>query len=78
MRKLTLATLGLVMLTTVGGCMDARLGKFDPLATPAYSGQERGDLIARNIEFEWKQINDDVDTLLMLRPVGQLTIWHLR
>lgn len=78
MSKLTLAMFGLVMLVTAGGCMESRLGKFDPLATPAYSGSERGDMIARNMEMEWKEINDDVDSLLLLRPVGQLTIWHVR
>jgi hypothetical protein len=47
-------------------------------ATPAYSGSERGQLIARNWEFEGKQINDDIDSILLLRPAGRLTIWHIR
>lgn len=57
----------LVVLTSVG-CT----------ATPAYSGKERGQLISRNINYEGAQISDDVDTLLLLRPAGRLTIWNLR
>ena len=47
-------------------------------ATPAYSGAERGQLIARNWGFEGKQINDDIDSILLLRPAGRLSIWHIR
>ena len=47
-------------------------------ATPAYSGHERAQMIARNMNFEGKQINDDIDSLLLLRPAGRLTIWHIR
>ena len=47
-------------------------------ATPAYSAHERWQLISRNWAFEWKQVQDDVDHLLMLRPSSNLTIWHIR
>ena len=47
-------------------------------ATPAYSAHERGQLIARNWDFEWKQAQDDIDHLLLLRPASRLTIWHIR
>ena len=47
-------------------------------ATPAYSGHERFQMIARNINFEGAQIEDDIDSLLLLRPAGRLTIWHIR
>ena len=47
-------------------------------ATPAYSGRERSQMIARNWGFEAKQINDDIDHILLLRPAGRLTIWHIR
>ena len=47
-------------------------------ATPAYSGHERMQLIARNWDIEAKQINDDIDSLLLLRPVGHMSIWHTR
>ena len=47
-------------------------------ATPAYSANERGQMIARNWGFEAKQINDDIDAILLLRPASRLTIWHIR
>jgi len=47
-------------------------------ATPAYSGHERFQMITRNWNFEGKQINDDIDVLLLLRPASRLTIWHVR
>ena len=47
-------------------------------ATPAYSGRERSQMIARNWDFEAHQINDDIDSLLLLRPASRLTIWHIR
>ena len=53
---LTLAGLAL----TVGGC--ARPGEFG--WTPAYTAKERGDLIARNWDYEGKQLMDDVDSAL--------------
>lgn len=78
MSKLTLAVVACGSMFLAGGCMDARIGKVDPFATPAYSGVERGEMIARNIELEWRMINDDVDSILLLRPVSGLTIWHVR
>ena len=54
-------------LMTSGGC-----------ATPAYSGHERFQMISRNINFEGAQAMDDMDSLLLLRPAGRLTIWHIR
>ena len=57
--------------------MDERIDKVDPFATPAYSGTERGDMIARNVEMEWKQMNDDIDHILLLRPMSMLTIWNV-
>lgn len=47
-------------------------------ATPAYSGKERGRLIARNWGYQARQINDDVDHLLLLRGGGNLTIWNVK
>ena len=46
-------------------------------STPAYSLQERGQMIARNWDYEGKQINDDIDMALMLRPMSHLTIWNV-
>lgn len=47
-------------------------------ATPAYSGRERGRMIARNWDYEFKQMNDDIDHVLMLRGAGNLTIWNVQ
>lgn len=59
---------------TLSGC--ARPGEFG--YTPAYTTEERAQQIARNWDFEGKQISDDVDHLLLLRPVTNLSIWNLR
>ena len=45
---------------------------------PAYSADERGKQIARNWDYEGKQIVEDVDHILLLRPMGHLTQWNLR
>ena len=47
-------------------------------ATPAYSGRERGRLIARNWGYQGRQINDDIDHLLLLRAGGNLTKWNVK
>jgi hypothetical protein len=47
-------------------------------ATPAYSSRERGQLIGRNWGYEWAQLQDDTDSLFLLRPAGHMTIWHVR
>ena len=41
--------------------------------TPAYTDKERGQQIARNWDWEGKQVIDDVDHVMLLRPMGQLT-----
>jgi hypothetical protein len=46
--------------------------------TPAYTLKERQQLILRNWDYEGKQINDDIDNALMLRPVSHLTIWNVQ
>lgn len=78
MKQLALAIVLFSMVVVAGGCMDARIGKVDPFATPAYSGTERGEMIARNMEVEWKMVNDDIDHLLLLRPVSSLSAWNIR
>ena len=47
-------------------------------ATPAYSGHERWQIISRNWSWEAKMINDDIDSLLLLRPMSRLSVWHIR
>ena len=46
--------------------------------SPAYSGEERHKMIARNWDYEGKQIFDDIDAALLLRPMSHLTLWNLR
>ena len=52
---------------TSGGC-----------ETVAYSSAERAALIGRTWDIERRQINDDIDSALLLRPPSQLSIWHVR
>jgi hypothetical protein len=60
-------------------------------ATPAYSGGlpsakfpeerftgEHSNMYARNWMFEFKQMSDDWDSILLLDPVGRLSKWNLR
>jgi hypothetical protein len=47
-------------------------------ATPAYSSHERWQMITRNWGFEYRQMQDDIDHTLLLRPASRLTIWHIR
>ena len=58
----------------LNGC--ARPGEFG--WTPAYTTRERGQIIARNWDFEGKQTQDDIDHALLLRPSSRLTIWNIR
>lgn len=78
MSKLTLGLIGAFSAVLAGGCMDARIGKVDPFALPAHSGRERGEMIATNMEMDWKMMNDDIDHVLLLRPMSQLSIWNVR
>ena len=47
-------------------------------STPAYSAQERGQLIWRNMNYQGAQAMDDIDSALLLRPSSRLTIWNVR
>lgn len=44
----------------------------------AYTLEERNRQIARNWDWEGKQLVDDIDHALLLRPLGHLTQWNLR
>jgi hypothetical protein len=35
-------------------------------------------MIARNWDMEGKMTQDDIDNLLLLRPMSQLTTWHVK
>jgi hypothetical protein len=64
--------LGAAIVTT--GC--ARPGEIG--WSPAYTGDERGKIIARNWDYEGKQIVDDFDHFMLLQPATRLTIWNVQ
>ena len=71
----TFAVLSLLVVTSVlAGC--ARPNEIG--YTPAYTTQERGDQVARNWDYEGKQLQDDIDHVLLLRPASHLTIWNVQ
>jgi hypothetical protein len=76
MRKLLPVALLAVIGSSLGGGGCAR--PFEIGWTPAYSAGERFNMIARNWDYEGKQTQDDMDSLLLLRPASRLTIWHVR
>ena len=47
-------------------------------ATPAYSSTERYQQIYRAWDYEGKQLMEDIDTVLLLRPTGHLTKWDIQ
>ncbi len=48
-------------------------------ATPGLSPHERDQLIARNMDYDGKQIIDDIDRdVLFLRPASHMTIWNVQ
>ena len=44
-------------------------------STPTLSRSERFTRISRNWSLEYQMINDDIDSILLLRPVSGLTQW---
>lgn len=78
MKTLSYMALLLGVVALGAGCAEERFGDFDPLATPAYSGVERGDLIAHSVHTDWQEAQDDIDEVLLLRPSSQMTIWNVR
>jgi len=67
MKSLLVGLLVAIGASSLGGC-----------ATPAYSAHERWQMIGRNWGYEWRQAQDDMDSALLLRPSGTLTLWHVR
>ena len=64
----------LLLLGIVAGSMWFSAG----CATPAYSPDERQAQINRNIDFEGKQMIDDIDSAIFMRPATHMTVWNLR
>ena len=69
------ALLGLLAMSALGGGC-AR--PFEIGWTPAYSGRERHQLIARNWDYDGKQMVDDFDSVMLFRPASRMTIWNVR
>ena len=69
------ALLSLVTVASlVGGCARPwELGY-----TPAYTNKERDQQIARNWDYEGKQLVDDWDSFWLLRPASSLTLWNVQ
>jgi hypothetical protein len=67
MKKLALLCLTMTGLFMATGC-----------ETPVLSSRERSQQISRNMGLEWQMLQDDVDHLLLLRPVSTLTRWNVR
>lgn len=78
MKTLALSALLLGMMVLGVGCAQTELGRNEFGATPAYSGRERLNLIAQSWDTDWKEAQDDIDDVLLLRPASQMTIWHVR
>lgn len=71
----------LAMLAMVGGLGLISVGCARPFEvgyTPAYTTSERVNMIARNWDMEGKQMQDDIDSALLLRPMGRMSIWNVR
>ena len=74
MKKLALGFVLAGSLLVIGGC--ARPGEIG--WSPAHSARERHQMIARNWDYEGKQLVEDIDHALLLRPASKLTIWNVR
>ena len=47
-------------------------------STPTLSREERFTRISRNWSLEYQMMNDDIDSVLLLRPVSGLTEWTVQ
>ena len=64
----------LLLIGIVAGAMSFSAG----CATPAYTPDERQAQINRNIDYEGKQMIDDIDSAIFMRPATHMTVWNLR
>jgi len=69
MKSLALLVVLVGLMSMAGGCL---------FATPAYSAEERTRLIDRTTGYNWAQAQDDWDSLWLLRPPSNMTIWNVR
>jgi hypothetical protein len=78
MKKLALSALLLTTVMFGSGCAQYELGRNEFGSTPAYSLRERGSHFGRMVDIDLKEVNDDIDEILMLRPASMLSVWHVR
>ncbi len=64
----------LALLLVLAGSICAASG----CATPAYSFEERQRLASRTSNYEWAQLQEDVDHALLRYPPSRMTIWNVR
>jgi hypothetical protein len=78
MKKLAFLALAVTSLSLSTGCSKTYRLENDFGSTPAYSSRERWQRIQRGWDYDIKEMNDDVDTVLMLGQPSHLTIWNIR
>jgi hypothetical protein len=71
--KKCVVLVGLLALSAFGCARPFEIGW-----SPAYTARERHQMIARNWDYEGKQLVDDFDSAMLLRPSSRLTIWNVR
>ena len=74
-RHLALAGLAVAGLGLAQGCTRSFAPEFG--STPAFSTKERFARISRNVGLEAEMANDDIDRVLLLRPVTGLSQWNV-
>jgi len=74
----TISLLILAMALGSVGCAKNYKLENDWGSTPGYSSTERYQQIYRTWDYEGKQLNDDVDHVLLLRPSDKLTLWNVQ
>ena len=76
MKKHLIIAIGLTALA--GGCTHTYQLDNDWLATPAYSSRERFQQWQRASDLNWREMNEDIDNVLLLNPPSRMTIWDIR
>ena len=78
MSKLAVLALAVLSLGLPTGCSKTYRLNSDFGSTPAYSSRERWQRIQRGWDYDFKQMNDDIDTVLLLGEPSTLSIWNVR
>jgi hypothetical protein len=78
MKSLAMLVLAVGATLLSSGCAKHYTLDNDFGATVAYSSTERYQQIYRAWDFQGKQLMDDIDTALLLRPTGHLTVYNVQ